>query len=145
MALMFRKGIDGDYPYLNRTTVACVRKSAHYDGTDTPVLREIVEAGVVMWDVTIACDDSDPATIVGYVIGRAPDTVIWLHVVPELRRKGLARKLLTVAKISAPAVKCAFLPTQLEGSQASVFDIARKHKMRLHFRPYMTLRPEYVA
>lgn len=107
---LIRPALPGDLNYIMSTALRDMRDA---DGTALPdalwypAHRQYLEDTLADHEVVclVLCAEDDPNEILGYVVARPEQELVWLHVRKgPLRERGLARRLMTEARVlDAPA------------------------------------------
>lgn len=83
------------------------------------VMARYMNTCVNRWTVTIACDDSEPTEIVGYLVSR-PSLVEFMYVREGLRNRGIGRGLIDSVMHKPKSVNSVFPPPSVAYAPNSI-------------------------
>ena len=138
--IAIRNATAGDLNYLRSNFANSFKHSGYANGTSNEVLRTLLDPLLASWTTLIATPVDDSSVILAWLLFRDPTTVAWVHVRPEIRRKGIAAQLLAHAGIVKGELLTPFLPTKLEGAEGSFSNLSKAHGYTLRYRPYLPLQ-----
>jgi len=129
-----------DRPFLLDSFVRSYQSnSAYAQAVHGQILVDQIEPLLALWTVAVAVAPDD--TILGWICWRDPSTVAWVNVKLGVRKRGIARALLTHAGVQCPSeISCAFMPTAGRFAKE-----AERHGYTLRFRPYLPFQTVAVA
>lgn len=146
-SIIIREGRPTDRSFLNDTIhKTLLESSAYFHHVSPQSVRLLLDPILATFKILVAAPETDPGTIIGYIVFESPTVVAFIYVRSQFRSElkdgvrqggGVARSLLQAAGVKKSEIECPLMVTGLNHENFPL--LASKKGYKLRFRPYMPL------